>query len=262
AYIIFISTLGAQWLSRNVPLLLSHVLELVSHQKATQNPVEACCARRCVSYILRATIGEMLSEKAQLEAAREICEVVKKLIKSVDLALSDSNQETRFGATDISASQHVLVCALQELGDLILRLGTTVSPLLRDSSAGVLDTVISVALHPSLSARLASAWCLRCLVVSMPSLAAPLLDRCAERLIALKSSSEAVILSLAEDLLCSASQNSCLSLHRVHAGWLLIASLMTLAMQSFILNCGELMTEDILQRLLPPLPCAVALLTR
>lgn len=57
---------------------------------------------------------------------------------------------------------------------------------------GVLDTVISVALHPSLSARLASAWCLRCLVVSMPSLAAPLLDRCAERLIALKSSSEAV----------------------------------------------------------------------
>ncbi|XP_040188814.1 HEAT repeat-containing protein 5A isoform X1 [Rana temporaria] len=341
AYIVFISTLGAQWLSRNVPLLLSHVLELVSHQKATQNPVEACCARRCVSYILRATIGEMLSEKAQLEAAREICEVVKKLIKSVDLALSDSNQETRFGATDISASQHVLVCALQELGDLILGLGTTVSPLLRDSSAGVLDTVISVALHPSLSARLASAWCLRCLVVSMPSLAAPLLDRCAERLIALKSSSEAVsgyslvaagllgsvrlcplgvpqgkgkvILSLAEDLLCSASQNSRLSLHRVHAGWLLIASLMTLgpamvhphlgrilllwrsvfpnthkdldteqsrgdaftwqvtlegragamsAMQSFILHCGELMTEDVLQRILPPLPCAVALLTR
>lgn len=55
---------------------------------------------------------------------------------SLDLALSDSNQETRFGATDISASQHVLVCALQELGDLILGLGTTVSPLLRDSSAG------------------------------------------------------------------------------------------------------------------------------
>ncbi|PIO38409.1 hypothetical protein AB205_0106890, partial [Aquarana catesbeiana] len=192
AYIIFISTLGAQWLSRNVPLLLSHVLELVSHQKATQNPVEACCARRCVSYILRATIGEMLSEKAQLEAAREICEVVKKLIKSVDLALSDSNQETRFGATDISASQHVLVCALQELGDLILRLGTTVSPLLRDSSAGNTEP----------GRRLT--------------------------------------------MLCKPEQ----------------LSLLTSTMQSFILNCGELMTEDILQRLLPPLPCAVALLTR
>ncbi|KAM5129642.1 HEAT repeat-containing protein 5A [Mantella aurantiaca] len=341
AYIVFISTLGGQWLSRNVPLLLSHVLELVSHQKATQSPVEAGCARRCVSYILRATIGELLGEKAQLEAAREICEVIKKLMKSVDLVLSDGNQETRFCTADIVASQHVLVCALQELGDLILGLGTTVSPLLRDSSAGVLDTVISVALHPSLSARLASAWCLRCLVVSVPSLAAPLLDRCAERLIALKSSSEAVsgyslvaagllgsvrlcplgvpqgkgkvILSIAEDLLCSASQNSRLSVHRVHAGWLLIASLMTLgpsmvqpqlgrilllwrsvfpqspkdldmeqsrgdaftwqvtlegragamsAMQSFILHCGELMTEDVLQRLLPPLPCAVALLTR
>ncbi|XP_018409657.1 PREDICTED: HEAT repeat-containing protein 5A [Nanorana parkeri] len=341
AYIVFISTLGGQWLSRNVPLLLSHVLELVSHQKATQSPVEACCARRCISYILRATIGELLGEQAQLEAAREICEVVRKLMKSVDLVLSDSNQETRFYTTDISASQHVLVCALQELGDLILGLGTTASPLLRDSSAGVLDTVISVALHPSLSARLASAWCLRCFVVSLPSLAAPLLDRCAERLIALKASYEAVsgysllaagllgsvrlcplgvpqgkgkvILSLAEDLLCSASQNSRLSVHRVHAGWLLLASLMTLgpsmvhphlgrilllwrsvfpqspkeldteqsrgdaftwqvtlegragamsAMQSFILHCGELMTEDILQSLLPPLPSAVSLLTR
>ncbi|XP_072285057.1 HEAT repeat-containing protein 5A isoform X1 [Pyxicephalus adspersus] len=341
AYIVFISTLGGHWLSGNVPLVLSHVLELVSHQKATQSPVEACCARRCISYILRSTLGELLGEKAQLEAAREICEVVKKLMKSVDLVLSDSNQETRFCTTDIPASQHVLVCALQELGDLILGLGTTASPLLRDSSAGVLDTVISVALHPSLSARLSSAWCLRCLVVSMPSLAAPLLDRCAERLIALKSSSEAVsgyslvaagllgsvrlcplgvphgkgkvILSLAEDLLCSASQNSRLSVHRVHAGWLLIASLMTLgpstvhphlgrilllwrsvfpespkdldteqsrgdaftwqvtlegragamsALQSFILHCGELMTEDVLQRLLPPLPCAVTLLTR
>ncbi|XP_068109960.1 HEAT repeat-containing protein 5A isoform X2 [Hyperolius riggenbachi] len=341
AYIVFINTLGGQWLSRNVPLLLSHVLELVSHQKATQNPVEACCTRRCVSYILRATVGEILGEKAQLEAAREICEVVKKLMKSVDAVLNDGNQETRFSPTDVSASQHVLVCALQELGDLILGLGTTVSPLLRDSSIGVLDTVISVVLHPSLSARLASAWCLRCLVVSMPSLAAPLLDRCAERLIALKSAPEAVsgyslaaagllgsirlcslgvpqgkgkvVMSLAEDLLCSASQNSRLSIHRVQAGWLLLASLMTLgpamvrphlgrilllwrsvfpqgpqdldteqsrgdaftwqvtlegrsgamsAIQSLILHCGELLTEDVLQKLLPPLPCAVTLLTR
>ncbi|XP_063803533.1 HEAT repeat-containing protein 5A isoform X1 [Pseudophryne corroboree] len=341
AYIVFISTLGGQWLARNVPVLLSHVLDLVSHQKTTQNAIEAACARRCTSYILRATLGELLGEKAQLEAAREICEVIKKLMTSVDAVLSESNLETRFCTTDIAASQHVLVCALQELGDLILGLGTTVAPLLRDSSAGVLDTVISVALHPCLSARLASAWCLRCVVVSLPSLAAPLLDRCVERLIALKSSSEAVsgyslaaagllgsirlcplgvpqgkgkvIMTLAEDLLCSAAQNSRYSLQRVQAGWLLTAALMALgpamvqshlgrllllwrsvfpqslkelhtersrgdaftwqvtlearagalsAIQSFILHCRELMTEDVLHRLLPPLPCAVTLLTQ
>ncbi|KAM9294002.1 HEAT repeat-containing protein 5A [Gastrophryne carolinensis] len=341
AYIVLIRTLGGQWLCRNVPFLLSHVMELVSHQKTTQNAADACFARHCVSYILRATVGELLGEKAQLEAARDICDVVTKLMKSVDAMLSDSNQETRLCTTDISSSHHVLVCALQELADLILRLGSTVSAFLRDSSNGILDTVISVALHPNLSARLASAWCLRCFIVSVPALAAPLLDRCAERLIALKSSPEAVsgysliaagllgsvrlcplgvphgkgkvIIALAEDLLCSASQNSHLSIHRVQAGWLLIASLMTLgpamvephlgrilllwrsvfpqsptdldteqrrgdaftwqvtlesragaisAIESLLSHCGDLVSEDVLQRLLPPIPCAVVLLTQ
>ncbi|XP_044127665.1 HEAT repeat-containing protein 5A [Bufo gargarizans] len=341
AYVIFISTLGGQWLSRNIPLLLTHLLDIVSHQKATHIPVEAACARRCISYILRATLGELLGEKAQLEAVRDISEVLKKLMKSVDAVLSDSNVETRFCHTDIATSQNALVCALQELGDLILGLGTTAAPLLRDSSFGLLDTVISVVLHPSLSARLASAWCLRCVVLSLPSLAAPLLDRCTERLIALKSSPEAVsgyslaaagllgsirlcpfgvpqgkgkaIMSLAEDLLCSANQNSRVSMQRVQAGWILISSLMTLgpamvqphlrrllvlwrsvfpqnpkdldmersrgdsftwqvtlegragamsAIHSLMLHCGDLVTEEVLEKLLPPLPFAVALLAQ
>lgn len=59
-------------------------------------------------------------------------------------------------------------------------------------SAGLLDTVISVLLHPSAAARLAAAWCLRCVAVAMPAQAAVLLDRCAERLTALKSCPEAV----------------------------------------------------------------------
>lgn len=39
----------------------------------------------------------------------------------------DSNQETLF-------SQHLLVCALQEMGNLILGLGTTATNLLSDQS--------------------------------------------------------------------------------------------------------------------------------
>ncbi|KAM4662617.1 HEAT repeat-containing protein 5A [Discoglossus pictus] len=341
AYIVFISTLGGQWLSRNVPEILSYIMELVSHPKATQTPTEAACSQRCISYILRTTLGELLGEKAQLAATREICEVIRRLMKNVDAVLSDSNMETRFCTMDVSASQHVLVCALQELGDLILGLGTTVASLLRDSSAVSLDTVISVALHPSLSARLSAAWCLHCVVVSLPSLAAPLLDRCTERLTALKSSPEAVsgyslavagllgsirlcplgvpqgkskvIMSIAEDLLCSAAQNSRLSLHRTQAGWLLISALMTLgpsvvqphlgrllllwrsvfpltsrdlhtersrgdvftwqvtlegragalsAIHSFLLHCKELLSDEVLSRIVPPLPRAVALLTQ
>uniref|UniRef100_A0A663ME58 HEAT repeat-containing protein 5A n=1 Tax=Athene cunicularia TaxID=194338 RepID=A0A663ME58_ATHCN len=343
AYVVFVSTLGAQWLERNFSAFLSHILDLVSqsHPKAIQSQMDAIGCRRCVSFILRATVGGLLGEKAQIAAAKEICQAIWKLKKVVDAAMSDSNLETRINTTDVTASQHVLVCALQELGSLIHGLGTTAAPLLQDSSAGVLEAVISVILHPSISVRLTAAWCLRCIAVALPSYVSLLLDRCIERLSALKSSPEAVtgysfaiaallgavkhcplgiphgkgkvIMTVAEDLLCSASQNSRISLQRTQAGWLLIAALMTLgpavvqhhlprvlllwkcifpsspkdletektrgdlftwqvtlegragalcAIKSFVSHCAGLLTDEVVQRLLPPLPSAVDLLTQ
>lgn len=58
--------------------------------------------------------------------------------------------------------------------------------------SGLLETVTSVLLHPSMAARLAAAWCLRCVAVALPYQLTPLLDRCAERINNLKSSPEAV----------------------------------------------------------------------
>ncbi|XP_059770024.1 HEAT repeat-containing protein 5A isoform X4 [Balaenoptera ricei] len=326
AYVVFVSTLGGAWLEKNFAAFLSHTLSLVSqsHPKATQTQIDAVCSRRCVSFILRATVGGLLGEKAQIAAAKDICQAIWKLKKVMDVA----------------ASQHMLVCALQELGNLIHSLGTTAAPLLQDSSAGILDNVTSVTLHPSISVRLAAAWCLHCIAVALPAYLTPLLDRCLERLTVLKSSPEAVtgfsfavaallgavkhcplgiphgkgkiIMTLAEDLLCSAAQNSRLSAQRTQAGWLLIAALMTLgpafvshhlarvlllwkcvfpvspkdleteksrgdsftwqvtlegragalcAIKSFVSHCGDLLTEEVIQHLLPPLPCAVDLLT-
>ncbi|XP_075359217.1 HEAT repeat-containing protein 5A isoform X2 [Mycteria americana] len=343
AYVVFVSTLGAQWLERNFSAFLSHILDLVSqsHPKAIQSQMDAIGCRRCVSFILRATVGGLLGEKAQIAAAKEICQAIWKLKKVVDAAMSDSNLETRISTTDVTASQHVLVCALQELGSLIHGLGTTAAPLLQDSSTGVLEAVISVILHPSISVRLTAAWCLRCIAVALPSYVSLLLDRCIDRLSALKSSPEAVtgysfavaallgavkhsplgiphgkgkvIMTVAEDLLCSASQNSRISLQRTQAGWLLIAALMTLgpavvqhhlprmlllwkcifpsspkdletektrgdsftwqvtlegragalcAIKSFVSHCAGLLTDEVVQRLLPPLPSAVDLLTQ
>ncbi|XP_052550652.1 HEAT repeat-containing protein 5A isoform X1 [Tympanuchus pallidicinctus] len=343
AYVVFVSTLGGQWLERNFSAFLSHILDLVSqsHPKAIQNQMEAIGCRCCVSFILRATVGGLLGEKAQIAAAKEICQAIWKLKKVVDASVSDSNLETRISTTDVMRSQHVLVCALQELGSLIHGLGTTAAPLLQDSSTGVLDAVISVILHPSIPVRLTAAWCLRCIAIALPSYVSLLLNRCIERLNALKSSPEAitgfsfaiaallgavkhcplgiphgkgkVIMTLAEDLLCSASQNSRLSVQRTQAGWLLIAALMTLgpavvqyhlprilllwkcvfpsspkdletektrgdsftwqvtlegragalcAIKSFVSHCAGLLTDEVLQRLLPPLPSAVDLLTQ
>ncbi|XP_067895448.1 HEAT repeat-containing protein 5A isoform X2 [Heterodontus francisci] len=341
AYVAFVSTLGSQWLELNFAALLAHILELVSHPKAIQTQIDAICCRHCVSFILRATVGRLLGEKAQIAAAKEICQAVGKQKKAVDAAMSDSNMETKVDTMDVSASQHVLVCALQELGSLVQGLGSTAAPLLQDSTIGVLDKVISGLLHPSVSARLAAAWCLRCFAVALPSKVSPLLDRCTERLSALRSSPEAVtgysfaiaallgavqhcplgiphgkgklIMTQAEDFLRTAIQNSRLSVQRTQAGWLLFSALMTLgsavihhhlprilllwksafpqspkdletersrgdcftwqvtlegragalcAMKSFVLHCGDLLTDDVIERLLPLLAFAVALSTK
>uniref|UniRef100_A0A674IRJ5 HEAT repeat-containing protein 5B n=1 Tax=Terrapene triunguis TaxID=2587831 RepID=A0A674IRJ5_9SAUR len=255
AYVVFVTTLGGQWLERNFATFLSHVLDLVSHPRATQTHVEAVYSRRCVSFILRATVGSLLGEKAQIAAAKDICQAIGKQMKAVEAVVNDTNGENKSGAADVAASQHVMVCALQELGSLVQSLNATASPLIQEPSIGLLETVTSVLLHPSMAARLAAAWCLRCVAVALPFQLTPFLDRCAERLNNLKTSPEAVsgysfamaallggvhqcplgiphakgkVISIAEDLLRTAAQNSRLSLQRTQAGWLLLGALMTL----------------------------------
>uniref|UniRef100_A0AAR2J054 HEAT repeat-containing protein 5B n=1 Tax=Pygocentrus nattereri TaxID=42514 RepID=A0AAR2J054_PYGNA len=339
AYVVFVTTLGGQWLERNFATFLSHVLELVAHPRATQTHVEAVYSRRCVSFALRATLGGLLGEKAQIAAAKEICQAISKQMRAVEAVVSDSSGENKGGAADVSASQHVMVCALKELGSLVQSLSATASPLIQEPSIGLLETVTSVLLHPSMAARLAAAWCLRCVAVALPYQLTPLLDRCAERINTLKSSPEAVsgysfamaallggvhqcplgiphskgkmVVSIAEDLLRSAAQNSRLSLHRTQAGWLLLGALMTLgsslvryhlpkmlllwrnvfprsqkeleaekargdsftwqvtlegragalcAMRSFVAHCPELLTEDVIRRLMTPIECAMTMI--
>ncbi|XP_076018401.1 HEAT repeat-containing protein 5B isoform X1 [Genypterus blacodes] len=355
AYVVFVTTLGGQWLERNFATFLSHVLDLVSHPRATQSHVEAVYSRRCVSFMLRATLGGLLGEKAQIAAGKEICQAISKQMRAVGkedggeisrfralqkAVVNDISGENKAGAADVSASQHVMVCALKELGSLVHSLSATASPLIQESSVGLLETVTSVLLHPSMAARLAAAWCLRCVAVALPYQLTPLLDRCAERINSLKSSPEAVsgysfamaallggvhqcplgiphskgklVVSIAEDLLRTAAQNSRLSLQRTQAGWLLLGALMTLgpslvryhlpkmlllwrnvfprsqkeleaekargdaftwqvtlegragalcAMRSFVAHCPELLTEDVIRRLMTPIECAMNMMS-
>ncbi|XP_072565589.1 HEAT repeat-containing protein 5B isoform X3 [Paramormyrops kingsleyae] len=357
AYVVFVTTLGGQWLERNFAAFLSHVLELASHPRATQTHVDAVYSRRCVSFVLRASLGGLLGEKAQIAAGREICQAIAKQTRAVGkevldggelsvfrvlqkAVVNDSSGESRTGSADVSASQHVMVCALKELGSLVQSLSATASPLIQEPSIGLLETVTSVLLHPSMAARLAAAWCLRCVAVALPYQLTPLLERCAERINSLKTSPEAVsgysfamaallggvhqcplgiphakgkmVVSIAEDLLRTAAQNSRLSLQRTQAGWLLLGALMTLgpsvvryhlpkmlllwrnvfprsqkeleaekargdpftwqvtlegragalcAMRSFVAHCPELLTEDVIRRLMMPIECAMTMMS-
>ncbi|KAF3708403.1 HEAT repeat-containing protein 5B [Channa argus] len=279
AYVVFVTSLGGQWLERNFATFLSHVLDLVSHPRATQTHVEAVYSRRCVSFMLRATLGGLLGEKAQIAAGKEICQAISKQMRAVEAVVNDISGENKAGAADVSASQHVMLT--------------------------------------------------------------PLLDRCAERINNLKSSPEAVsgysfamaallggvhqcplgiphskgklVVSIAEDLLRTAAQNSRLSLQRTQAGWLLLGALMTLgsslvryhlpkmlllwrnvfprsqkeleaekargdsftwqvtlegragalcAMRSFVAHCPELLTEDVIRRLMTPIECAMTMMSQ
>lgn len=72
----------------------------------------------------------MLGEKAQASACKEMAQVIVKEMNTIDFNpenAKDFNQETLF-------SQHLLVCALQEIGSLVLNLGTTAYDLTTDSS--------------------------------------------------------------------------------------------------------------------------------
>lgn len=86
---VFVSTLGGAWLEKNFAVFLSHTLSLVSqlNSKATQTQTDAVCCRRCISFILRATVGGLLGEKAQIAAAKDICQAIWKLKKVVGMDL-------------------------------------------------------------------------------------------------------------------------------------------------------------------------------
>ncbi|XP_020817482.1 HEAT repeat-containing protein 5B isoform X1 [Drosophila serrata] len=335
AYVVFVQFMGSVWLERQLSTFLAHVLDLVANPKAACSHVDAVYSRKCINFILRSTIGKMLGEKAQSAACKELVHLVAKQMNSIDFNpenAKDSNQETLF-------SQHLLVCALQELSSLLIGLGTTAQNLLGDQSLQAIDATCAVLVHPCAAARLAAAWCLRCACVAVPGQITPLIDRFVEAIEQMRSSPEAiagyscalaailgsvrysplgiphtkgkVVFNCAEELLRSASQNSRMSLHRTQAGWLLIGAIMTLGspvvkgllprmlllwrnsfprsnkelesekargdaftwqvtlegragalsvMHSFLLNCPDLVTEDITRRLLTPIESALAML--
>lgn len=101
------TTLGGQWLERNFATFLSHVLDLVSHPRATQTHVEAVYSRRCVSFMLRATLGGLLGEKAQIAAGKEICQAISKQMRAV--GKEDGGEISRFRALQSKYSSIVII---------------------------------------------------------------------------------------------------------------------------------------------------------
>ncbi|KAH1172680.1 hypothetical protein KIL84_016519 [Mauremys mutica] len=229
AYVVFVTTLGGQWLERNFATFLSHVLDLVSHPRATQTHVEAVYSRRCVSFILRATVGSLLGEKAQIAAAKDICQAIGKQMKAVEAVVNDTNGENKSGAADIAASQHVMMVV--SIAEDLLRTAAQNSRLsLQRTQAGWLLLGALMTLGPSV---------VRYHLPKMLLLWRNVFPRSLKELEAEKARGDSftwqVTLEGRAGALC--------------------------AMRSFVAHCPELLTEDVIRKLMTPIECAMTMMS-
>ena len=247
AYASFFETLGKHWAEKNIKYFINHILTLLENPKITSSHIEAVHYRKGVNFILSHVINRMIGEKAQNEAAKELIRILAFRIQQVGLDSSDQY---------LSINQHYLICLLNQVSSMVLILGSSASVFFSEHATGAINTVMSALLYPSSPVSFAAAWCLRCIVIAVPSQLSFLIDSMHDRMEKSKNSPEmltgycngtaAIIgavphatlgipsskarntFSIAEDLLRTASQNSRMCSARTQCGWMIIGSLMTL----------------------------------
>jgi HEAT repeat-containing protein 5 len=79
----FVHSLDVTWLEKNLNTFMRHILDLVANPKSASSHVDAVYSRKCISFILRSVLGQMLSEKAQSSACKELALIVKKQMSSI-----------------------------------------------------------------------------------------------------------------------------------------------------------------------------------
>ena len=195
-------------MERHLPLISRHILELVSHSKTTSTHIDAVYSRKCVGFILRHVFGRLLGESAQVATVRHLSQLVSQTVgvikgassapstkqqKSQDeIKLSDSGSSG--GDKDkekVSLQQHMVICAVIEIGALVYNLNTAALPLVVGDTGGVvsatelvkkppplLSALLSVLSLPYLAAQLGGAWCMRCIGLALPSQLSVLVDYC------------------------------------------------------------------------------------
>ena len=264
AYVELANLMGGQWLERNLKLFLTHILNLVNNTKSVQNHLDAVYSRKCVQFILRSIIGGMLNEKVQIQAARELINIIDKCINGIDLIVNNDSNELsstmkQSNNNNSVNQQHVLICAIYELSCILKSLNTSTSILVSDdSSLKMIDKILATLMYPNPAVKCVSAWCLRTLACSLPALLTPLLDNCMDKLSLIRNPSDAldgygyacaallgavsscplgipnlkskIAFNIGEELLRTASQsnNITLALQKTSIGWLLLGSFMTL----------------------------------
>ncbi|KAF9953076.1 hypothetical protein BGZ70_000363, partial [Mortierella alpina] len=159
--------LGPTIVERHYGSILKHLLtELASNPRNTASRFEILTAREHVEYLLRGVIGaRLLSESGQIASIREL---VGSWLKTWPAVMPG----------DIEPSEYALIGALNETSALLLDLGGAASSI-QDILMSALTNLVS---HPSCAVQIATAWCLRCLCISLPTNLAKLIQTLSAKL--------------------------------------------------------------------------------
>ena len=107
SYIAFATKLGGKWLERHMSVFLHHVISgLLSHPKAVTSHSDTVQSRRCVGSIIRWTVGQLLGEKAQLAACKELVSLVN---NHLGIATGGVSADSPAIVSLVEGHQHVLV---------------------------------------------------------------------------------------------------------------------------------------------------------
>ncbi|KRY68076.1 HEAT repeat-containing protein 5B [Trichinella pseudospiralis] len=272
AYVEFFTCLGSSWFEKSLSKCVRHFFDLVtSGCQGSAGHGEAIFIRQCAVFALSNPLLKLFSEKMQMIACKEMGQIIAEHMNSFDsMSEADSERSTFW---DLNGTHHAVECLLRVLSVLVMRIGSVAAPLFVEAS-GILEPIFSVLLHPSELCRLAAAWCLRCISITVPSLMTPLLERCLLRLEHNKNSANAIsgyscataaltaavchcplgipnskckasrLVQLALVMLRTAAQDSKLAMVKTESGWLLLSAAVTL---------GPLMVKSQLARLLSAL---------
>ena len=75
----FLTEMGGVWLERHIPLVLSHLLQLLCNPRCVSTHVEAVYSRKCVGFIMQRSSSQLLGESSQLLAAEHLCRLILSL---------------------------------------------------------------------------------------------------------------------------------------------------------------------------------------
>ena len=139
--------MGGGWVERHLRAVVGHILSLLSSHKATSTHIDAVYSRKCISFILRSTFGQLLGESAQFVAAKHLCQIISQAVVSINKGSStgsasrieerdhdngEGGGDKEKGASSGAAAaqlHHMVICAILEVGFLVFNLNTAALPL-------------------------------------------------------------------------------------------------------------------------------------